>query len=478
VAVVAAVALRILTLGEQSFWYDEGQTVQLMHMSFGRMLRGVDTNQATPQVYYILAWVWSKLVGYREFGMRFLPAFAGVLTVPVAFLTARQLAATQAGVIAAALTASSPMLVWYSQEARAYSLMVLISSLSVLAFVKLLDELTTRRITAWALLAGLALWTHYFSALVVIPEAVWLLWRNHGDRRMRLALWGVGLCSLALLPQVVHQSKLNLAGGGGWIASIPLSTRLPEAAIQELLGPSRILTPVTLGIDLLVVAVALAAICRRRDVLRAVTPTLTLTACGIAIFAMLIVSGHDLLDPRNVLPIWMPLTVSISIGLASLDVTIYRVLAVLAMCAVGVSTVVSVDIDARLQRPQWRQVAHVIGQRSAGAVFQVNACNDIPLDLYLPRLGDAVGAVDADRLYVVTTEPQPSRFDVLIRDWYTVCSPVGKTLLPADIDGFRRTGAVLHFGQLMVQAYVAKARKSLSTGDLAAVGLRGQLHAT
>ena len=470
--------LRIATLGEQSFWYDEGQTVQLMHMSFGRMLRGVDTNQATPQVYYILAWVWSRLVGYGEFGMRFFPAVAGVLTVPVAFLTARQLSSARAGVIAAALTACSPMLVWYSQEARAYSPMVLVSSLSVLAFAKLLDGLTTRRIVAWALLSGLALWTHYFTALVVVPEAVWLLRRDHGDRRMRLALWGVALCGLALLPQEIHQSQLNLEGGGGWIASIPLSTRLPEAAIQELLGPSRIFTPVTLGIDLLVVLVALTVICRRRDVLRAATPTLMLTGCGIVIFALLIVTGHDLLDPRNVLPIWMPLTVSLSIGLANLDVAPYRVMAVLAMCAVGVTTVIAVDVDSRLQRPQWGEVANAIGQRPAGAVFQVNACNDIPLDLYLPRLGNAVGAVNANRLYVVATEPQPTTFDVLMRDWYTVCSPVGKVVFPEHIGPFARTGNVEHFGQLMVQRYTSNGRKSLSAAALSTAGLRGQLHAT
>ena len=475
---VAAAALRIATLGEQSFWYDEGQTVQLMHMSFSRMLRGVDTNQATPQVYYVLAWVWSKLAGYGEFGMRFFPAVAGVLTVPVAFLTARQLSSTRAGVIASGLTAFSPMLVWYSQEARVYSLMVLISSLTVLAFVKLLDELTTRRIVAWALLAGLALWTHYFTALVVVPEAVWLLRRDHGDRRMRLALWGVALCGLALLPQEIHQSSLNLQGGGGWIASIPLSTRLPEAAIQQLLGPSRIITPLALGIDLLGVLVALTAIFRRRDVLGAATPALALTAGGIVIFGLLILTGHDLLDPRNVLAIWMPLTVSLSIGLASVETSLYRNLAVCAMCAVGVTTVIAVDVDVRLQRPQWRPVAQAIGGRPGEAVFQVDACNDIPLDLYLPNLGSAVSAVHATTLYVVATEPQPSKFDVLMRDWYTVCSPVGRIVFPADIEGFRRTGAVQRFGQLMVQRYAAKGRKSLSVETLAAAGVRGQLHST
>ena len=53
--------------------------------------------ESTPPLYYALAWLWAKLFGDGEVGLRSLSAIVGTLTVPLAYLTARQrLAATGA----------------------------------------------------------------------------------------------------------------------------------------------------------------------------------------------------------------------------------------------------------------------------------------------------------------------------------------------------------------------------------------------
>ena len=61
-----------------------------------------------------------------EYGLRSLSALAGVATVPVAYLIGAELRGRRAGLMAAALVAVNPMLLWYSQEARAYALLVLL----------------------------------------------------------------------------------------------------------------------------------------------------------------------------------------------------------------------------------------------------------------------------------------------------------------------------------------------------------------
>ena len=63
-------------------------------------------------------------------GLRSLSALAGTLTVPVCYAAGRTLVSHRAGMIVAALSAVSPLLVWYSQEARAYGLFVLFGSFS------------------------------------------------------------------------------------------------------------------------------------------------------------------------------------------------------------------------------------------------------------------------------------------------------------------------------------------------------------
>src|SRR5438876_576650 len=80
----------------------------------------------TPPFYYMLAWGWAKLFGTGEVGLRSLSALAGTLTIPAAYAAGRALSSRRAGLIAAALFAVNPLLVWYSQEARAYALLALL----------------------------------------------------------------------------------------------------------------------------------------------------------------------------------------------------------------------------------------------------------------------------------------------------------------------------------------------------------------
>jgi mannosyltransferase len=165
---VAAV-LRFYGLGHQGFWFDEATTAQLVRFSPGKMLGLIPQSESTPPLYYCVAWVWARLFGDHEAGLRSLSALAGVLVVPVAYGAGARLMSRRAGLIAAALTACSPLLVWYSQEARSYSVLVLLTALSLLAFAYVRETPTPRLLTLWVLASGLALATHYFAVITVVP---------------------------------------------------------------------------------------------------------------------------------------------------------------------------------------------------------------------------------------------------------------------------------------------------------------------
>ncbi len=57
VLVALAAALRFATLGEQSFWFDEAVTVELVSMGFGEMLDEIPSSESTPPLYYAIAWL-------------------------------------------------------------------------------------------------------------------------------------------------------------------------------------------------------------------------------------------------------------------------------------------------------------------------------------------------------------------------------------------------------------------------------------
>ena len=208
--VALAACLRFYGIGHQGFWFDEANTAQLVRFTPGRMLGLLPGSESTPPLYYCVAWVWARLWGDGEAGLRSLSAVFGVAAVPVAYAAARALWDERAGLVAALLIAVNPYLVWYSQEARSYSLLVLLCLTTVWL-------LATKRYAWWAVAAVAALCTHYFAIFVLLPEGLWL-------RRWKPIL-PVGAAALALLPLALHQ---RASGSTAFIGDISLWSRIVD----------------------------------------------------------------------------------------------------------------------------------------------------------------------------------------------------------------------------------------------------------
>ena len=89
--------LRFPTLDRQSFWLDELVTVSLLDHGLGDVLREVPRTEATPFLYYVVAWAWGSLFGLGEVGIRTLSALAGTATIPVAYGAGAVLVSRRAG---------------------------------------------------------------------------------------------------------------------------------------------------------------------------------------------------------------------------------------------------------------------------------------------------------------------------------------------------------------------------------------------
>ncbi len=120
----------------------------------------------------------------------------------------------------------NPMLLWYSQEARAYSLFALLCAVSALYFVRALRRGQGSDVTAWGIASALALATHYFAIFPVAVEAIWLL-RRRGRGAAAAGLAIVAGIGLALAPLAMHQTS---TGHAQWIADDALLHRLWETA--------------------------------------------------------------------------------------------------------------------------------------------------------------------------------------------------------------------------------------------------------
>jgi 4-amino-4-deoxy-L-arabinose transferase-like glycosyltransferase len=380
---VAGAALRFATLGVQSFWLDEAATVDLVRKGFGDMLSGVSAGESTPPLYYIVAWVWAKVFGTDEVALRSLSAVIGTATIPLAFALGRRVAGRTAGLVAAALCAFNPLLVWYSQEARSYALLVLLSGLTLLAMLDALERPDRRRLGLWALAATAALATHYFAGFLIAAEAAWLLYRSPARARVGGAAAVVAAAALALLPLALHQRS---TGAAAFISASGIGRRLAQIPKQFAIGYQgplevvlTVLAALLLAYGVLRLVASAAGPSRHRAFVLAV---LGLAAIGAPLVLALI--GPDYLLARNVLAAWLPLSIALAVGYAAPRAPREGLVAAAALCAIGLVVVIASATNEAYQRDNWRAAAKALGKpNQPRAIIVTPTSGRLPLLLYL-----------------------------------------------------------------------------------------------
>ncbi|ESQ08729.1 MAG: hypothetical protein N838_29755 [Thiohalocapsa sp. PB-PSB1] len=138
VVILLAVCLRLLGLSQQPLWYDEAVTFTRASMDLSEAWRVTVETDSHPPFYYAI--VRGFLVfGDTEVALRLFSVLSGILIVVLAFDFGRILSGTTAGLTAALLVAVSPLLIYYSQEARMYSLLAFGATLASWAAVRLVS---------------------------------------------------------------------------------------------------------------------------------------------------------------------------------------------------------------------------------------------------------------------------------------------------------------------------------------------------
>lgn len=405
---LVAAALRFATLGVQSYHHDEIVTAsRVLRDGFWHAMDAVGFSESAPPLYYAVAWAWTQLTGTGEVGLRSVSALAGVATVPVAYLLGAELSGRRAGLIAAALVAVNPMLLWYSQEARGYALFVLLTALSLLYFVRALDRGRRRDSLAWGIASALALATHYFAVFPVAAEAIWLLRRRGRESGGALpGLWVFAAAAVLLAPLVVHQASYAHAE---WISNFGLGHRLWEAGLTFALGETgdiiaRPEHPLLALVPALVTLAALALTFLRGE-RRERRATALLLAIAAVTFAVplaigLLDSSKDYVLARNLLPALVPLLVALAIGFGLRGAR--RRGAALAAILIAYSFGFSIwaSVSPALQRPDWEDVATAIGEPATPRAMVTWTLGEASLRYYLSTGSFQVQPSDGFRWWV------------------------------------------------------------------------------
>ncbi|MDM8529445.1 glycosyltransferase family 39 protein, partial [Anaerolineales bacterium HSG24] len=285
--------LRVLYLEQQSLWYDEGITwLMSQQESLASLIRWT-AEDIQPPAYYLLIWLTSRLFGTAEYALRFPSVLFGTLTIPLIASLTRQIIRPQkllgsTSLLAALLCAISPILLYYSQEARMYSLLVFEACLSSYLLLRLLIssekgldltgtsfvlenlsdmEAALRLISgkaerldltglgvAYMLVSLLALYTHYFAVFLLIAQGFYVLMfvlmqiqRNSQEKRTLLEGLGdqkylvhVGLAWLGIVTLFAPWLTVMLARLGDdpsyWTGALKLNEVVRKIGISFTVG--------------------------------------------------------------------------------------------------------------------------------------------------------------------------------------------------------------------------------------------------
>ena len=377
---LAGALLRFPTLDAKSFWEDEAVTVFLLREGFGDMLDRIPESERTPPVYYVLAWAWAKLFGTGEVGVRSLSAVFGVATIPVAYLAGREFVSRRAGVATAALVAVSPLLVWYSQEARAYALLALLGAASLPLTARARREPRVGTLAAWAVVASLALATHYFAVFLVAAEAAWLLATVRPRR---------GVVCATLLPLAIGSALAFLAveqtRESDWIDAQSLASRtvqIPGIFLTGFEAPWPLAFAAVAG----VLAVGGLLLLRRAEPAwrRGALLTGALGVAAVLLPFVLSLAGLDYLIYKNVIAAVVPLAVCVGAGFAVPAVGRMGTAAGAGLCALSVAIVALTAGEPKYGREDWRAAAEALGPAFVErAVVVTPEAGREPLMLYL-----------------------------------------------------------------------------------------------
>jgi 4-amino-4-deoxy-L-arabinose transferase-like glycosyltransferase len=388
--IAGAAALRFSGLGIQSYHHDEVITaMRALPGTFSHMLHEVRVSESNPPLYYALAWAWAKVFGRGEFELRSLSALFGVAVVPVAYLIGRELTSRRAGLILAAFVAVNPMLIWYSQEARSYALLVFFCALSLYFFLRALDGARGRDLALWAASSSLALCSHYFAAFPVAIEGLWLLVALRSSWRLVLpALALVAATGAALLPLLSAQVNATHIG---WIEKSPLPTRFLEAGASFLIGETghTIAEPVRYRFALIPAiaiagALSLLALRGSRRERRGGAAALLLGLGVVALAGLAVLFGKDYVVERNLLPALLPLAAVVALGCSVAGGRRLGAVLAVALCVYWIAFDVYVTQTPNLQRPDFRALSQEIGSAEAPrAVVSWKLAAD-PIRWYLP----------------------------------------------------------------------------------------------
>lgn len=181
ILIIFATALRVYQIDFQSLWNDELSSI--MRSEFDKVslvLKDWD-EYGHPPGLYLLYYYWIKLFSNSEISIRIPSIIAGVSSVIFIYLLAKKIYSKKEGIISASFMTILWCPIYFSQEARQYSLLILFSIIVSYLLIVIINRLkinnfSNKKYYILYILSSIFIsYLHYFGLLLVAIQAFYML---------------------------------------------------------------------------------------------------------------------------------------------------------------------------------------------------------------------------------------------------------------------------------------------------------------
>jgi uncharacterized membrane protein len=209
----AGLALRLAI--PRGIWLDEAISIHQAHLSIHDLFENLQYGDRHPPLHHLALWLTVKAFGDGELAVRIPSIIAGTLAIPALYLLGRELYDRRTGLVAAAFGAASPMLIWYSQEARMYAFVELFGLLALWTQLRVIRKPNMGNWAAYILATAALLWSHYFGLLLIgVQQLIWigvLIHRRRTGEPIRAIglgfVYSLAVLAMQLVPLLVFAHK-------------------------------------------------------------------------------------------------------------------------------------------------------------------------------------------------------------------------------------------------------------------------------
>lgn len=409
-AAVAAVALvtRLLFLGDKSLWLDEAWSWRAAEISIPSMIDRTK-GDVHPPLYYALLHYWVDVFGDSEFALRLPSAIVGAASITLVTAAAWRIGGIALAVATAVLLIVNPADLQYTQEARMYPFVGVLSVGATLLLAAFLRRPRPPALVAYCAVAIALVYTHYSGFAVLGMHGLVFLWcgvRQWQRERDFSILTGATAAALVVVLAYIPWWSTFFSQSGSGLGHVPDPTpSLAGSTLRAALGLRSLHAWwVVLALPL-VAAIALGAWRRRDDERVLALLALALVPAALFVASLMVKPAFDIKRSAPFIP---GLAFVSALGIVETGALARRALtgerrriALAAGSVAVVALLVTMGVGMRdwyHRGPyeDWRQFSEDIAEQPGPVYFYAGYLND-PLGYYVH---------DTSRLYSLNLKPE------------------------------------------------------------------------